>query len=205
MRAEIELALREPCAAKEHQELFANQLEEIQRLTKIVDGLTLLAKADAGQLSIQRAPVRLKDLVEDSFTDAQILAQPKHIMVDLAACEDVLVSGDKNRLKQLLLNLTENAIKYNKPQGRVTISLRRNNGCANLQISNTGPGIPQDKIGRVFERFFRGDEAHNNEVEGCGLGLCIAEWIVKAHGGSISVASSPGKLTTLAVRLPVNS
>jgi signal transduction histidine kinase len=125
--------------------------------------------------------------------------------VDLAACDDVLVSGDKNRLKQLLLNLTENAIKYNEPQGRVTISLRRNNGCANLQISNTGPGIPQEKIGRVFERFFRGDEAHNNEVEGCGLGLCIAEWIVKAHGGSISVASSPGKLTTLAVRLPVNS
>jgi heavy metal sensor kinase len=204
MRAEIELALREPCGVKEHLELFANQLEEIQRLTKIVDGLTLLAKADAGQLRIQRAPVRLKDLVEDSFTDAQILAQPKHITVNLASCEDILVSGDKNRLKQLLLNLTENAIKYNEPQGRVTISLSRNNGCASLQISNTGPGIPPEKIGRVFDRFFRVDEARNNESEGCGLGLCIAEWIVKAHGGSISVASEPGKLTTLAVRLPVN-
>jgi heavy metal sensor kinase len=205
MRAEIELALREPCLVKEHQELFANQLEEIQRLTKIVDGLTLLAKADAGQLTIQKAPVRLKELVEESFADAQILAQARSIRVDLSSCEDIIISGDKNRLKQLLLNLTDNAIKYSQAHGRVEISLNRNNGCASFQVSNTGPGIPPEKIGRVFDRFFRVDEAHNNEVEGCGLGLCIAEWIVKAHGGSISVASEPGKLTTLAVRLPVHS
>jgi signal transduction histidine kinase len=203
MRGELELALREDAPPRDPRELFADQLEEIQRLTKIVDGLALLAKADAGQLSLQRSPVRLKELVEDSFADAQILAQPRKVTVQLTGCEDLTVLGDRNRLRQLLLNLTENAIKYNYPEGTVSMSLTRHNGTAEFKISNTGPGIPPDKINRVFERFYRVDESHNSQMEGCGLGLCIAEWIVKAHNGSLSVDSKPGSLTTFDVRLPV--
>jgi len=112
------------------------------------------------------------------------------------------VRGDRHRLKQLLLNLTDNAIKYNEPAGRVLIALSRHNGTAEFTIANTGPGIAPEKLHRVFDRFYRGDPSHNNAKEGCGLGLSIAQWIVKAHGGTIEIDSKPSNLTTVTVRLP---
>jgi signal transduction histidine kinase len=104
----------------------------------------------------------------------------------------------------LLLNLTENAIKYNQQDGKVNITLTRNNGTAELKISNTGAGIPPEKLPRVFERFFRVDDSHRGGMESCGLGLSIAQWIVRAHNGSISIASEPGQWTTLSVMLPAS-
>jgi signal transduction histidine kinase len=167
-----------------------------------VESLTFLAKADAGQVALAREPVRLDELVEDSFADAQMLARGQKIEVDLAACDQITLCGDRHRLRQLLLHLTDNAIKYNLPQGCVTIALSRSNGTAEFKIANTGPGIPPEKLPRVFDRFFRGDPAHSNTVDGCGLGLSIAAWIVKAHGGPIQIASLPEQLTTATVSLP---
>jgi signal transduction histidine kinase len=203
MRSEIETALRDPATAPAQGEIFAGQLDEIARLTKIVDSLTLLARADAGQLTLNQAPVRLDELVRDSFADAQLLAQPGRKKVELDACQDALVQGDRHRLKQLLLNLTDNAIKYTQPEGQINLALTRQNGTAELMITNTGPGIAPEKLPRVFQRFYRGDPAHNNEVEGCGLGLSIAEWIVKAHGGDIRIGSEVGQRTTVTVNLPL--
>ena len=202
LRGEIETKLREPGVTPHDHEFFAAQLDEIARLAKIVDGLTLLAKADAGQVKLAQEPVRLDELVRDSFADAQLLARPHHLEVELKDCDETTIRGDRHRLKQLLLNLTDNAIKYNRPAGRVTIGLSRNNGAAALTITNTGPGIPAEKLPRVFDRFYRGDAAHSNEIEGCGLGLSIVRWIVKAHGGTILLASDPAKLTTVTVQLP---
>ena len=205
MRAELESALREGHCDDAQRELFVNQLQEIQRLTKIVDDLAFLAKADAGQLPLKSDSVRLDELVRDSFTDAQILAQPGKIAVALASCDEVVVQGDRHRLRQLLLNLTDNAIKYNQPQGSVTMALCRNNGTAELRIDNTGPGITPDRLPRIFDRFFRGDASHNDDVEGSGLGLSIAQWIVHAHGGSIAVSSNPHALTSVKVQMPCRS
>lgn len=204
LHGEIETALNDPAATPAQREAFASQLDELQRLSKIVEGLTLLAKADAGQLALAREPVRLDELVQDSFDDAVILAQPQQIQVTLAACDPVTIRGDRHRLRQLLLNLTDNAIKYNQPAGRVDIRLARTDGSAELVIHNTGKGIPAPVLHRVFDRFFRVDESHSSAIEGCGLGLSIAEWIVKAHGGSIQVASEPDQLTTVTVRLPAS-
>jgi signal transduction histidine kinase len=201
MRGEVETRLREPAITPADREFFASQLDEIARLTKIVDALTLLARADAGQLALAQAPVRLDELLRDSFADAQILAQPGSVQVELVRCDEATVQGDRHRLKQLLLNLTDNAIKYNQPEGRVEFQLIRNNGDAELTIANTGEGIPPDRLPRVFDRFYRGDPAHASTIEGCGLGLSIAERIVKAHGGTIQVASDPFKLTTVTVKL----
>src|ERR1019366_9522474 len=106
-------------------ERSVSQLDELCRLTRIVDGLTLLAKADTGQIALQLEPVRLDELVRDNFADLQILAEPHGIKVELETCEEISVRGDRHRLRQLLLNLADNAVKYNQPQGRVTMSLRR--------------------------------------------------------------------------------
>lgn len=204
LRGELETALREENLNPPQQERLLSQIDEIQRLTKIVDGLTLLTRADAGQIKLNCEPVRLDELVRENFADANILAQPHGIRVCLPSCEEMSVFGDRHRLRQLLLNLTDNAIKYNQPNGDVTISLRRSGESAELQIANTGGGIPPALQARVFERFFRGDSSHSNVVEGCGLGLSIAQWIVAAHHGSIQFVAEPDKLTTVTVRLPLD-
>jgi len=199
----LETALRDPVATLMQREHFASQLDEIQRLAKIVDGLSLLAKADAGQVSLAQDQVRLDELVQDSFSYAQILGQQSRLKVELTACDQVVVRGDRHRLRQLLLNLTDNAIKYNQPDGAVGIELRRNGNFAKLSVSNTGAGISAALLPRVFDRFFRGEPSHNSGVEGCGLGLSIAQWIVRAHDGDIHLASIPEKLTTVTVSLPL--
>jgi signal transduction histidine kinase len=203
MRGELETALLDDNLPAAQKDLLLSQMDEIERLARIVDGLTLLTKADSGQIKLEFEPVRLDELVRESVADAKILAQPHGIQVNLTTCADFTVSGNRDRLRQLLLNLTDNAVKYNEPNGRIAISLSQIDGAAELKIENTGPGVPLELQPRVFERFFRGDTSHSNAVEGCGLGLSIAQWIVSAHKGSIQFISQPRQLTTVTVRLPV--
>jgi signal transduction histidine kinase len=204
MHGEIEMEMNEQNLSAAHREHLASQLDEVQRLTKIVDALTLLTKADAGQIALKSEPVALNEIVRDVFADAQILAKPANLSVVLSVCEEVKINGDKHRLRQLLLNLADNAVKYNQPAGTIEFSLRRDGATAELKIANTGPGISPKILPRVFERFFRGDPAHNSAVDGCGLGLSIAQWIVSAHNGSVKIESQPMKLTTVTVSLPVD-
>jgi signal transduction histidine kinase len=144
-------------------------------------------------------------LVRDSFADAQILAEATGLRVELTACEEIVFRGDAHRLRQLWLNLVDNAVKYNQPQGWVKMALRRAGPLAECTIANSGPGIPSETLARVFDRFFRGDLAHGSNVEGCGLGLSIAKWIVSAHGGTIEMTSQPADATTVTVRLPLSA
>ena len=138
---ETETALRDELLTPAQREQATSQLDELRRLARIVDSLTLLAKADAGQITLAFEPVRLGELVRDNFADAQILAEPHNITVKLENCEDVTVLGDRHRLRQLLLNLADNAIKYNEPHGRVTMCLRRTQMIfLEFTITNTGVG-----------------------------------------------------------------
>jgi signal transduction histidine kinase len=203
MHGELETALREEPGS--NRERLLSQMDEIQRLTKIVDALSLLTKADAGLINLKREPLRMDELTRDSYADAQILARPFNVKVELGQCDEITVPGDRHRLRQLLLNLTDNAIKYNQPNGTVKIELRRAAAGADWVISNTGAGIAPELQGRIFDRFFRGDASHNNAVEGSGLGLSIAQWIVRAHGGVINFVSQPGKLTVVTVQLPAGA
>jgi signal transduction histidine kinase len=204
MRAELGAALRdEPAPTPAQRERLGSVLDEVQRLARIVDGLTLLTKADAGLATLERQPVQLDQLVRECFEDAAILAEPAKVRVELLRREPVVVMGDWGRLRQLLLNLTDNAIKYNRPDGRVTLALWRADGDAALEITNTGEGIPADLQPRVFDRFVRGDGARSKAGDGCGLGLTIVRWIVQAHGGTIELTSRPGETTTVSVRLPL--
>ena len=177
-------------------------IEEIDRLTQIVDGLNFLTKADAGLLHLDRTPVALDELVHEACADARVLAEPAGITVRSDGLAPIAVAGDRRRLRQLLLILTDNAIKYNHPRGSVDIRLRRENDAVLIEITNTGAGIPPEQLDRVFERFFRVDASHNRTIEGCGLGLSIARRIVEAHGGSIRIESDLGQPTTVCVRIP---
>jgi signal transduction histidine kinase len=199
------MELAEESLSASARERASSRLEELQRLARIVDGLTLLAKADAGLINLGRNPIAFHELVQDSFADTKVLAQSWGLTVELESCERATVRGDAHRLRQLLLNLSDNAVKYNRPGGGISMALRLANSSASFTIVNTGPGIRAELLPRVFDRFFRGDMAHSQEPEGCGLGLSIVQWIVKAHQGTINVESRPGGLTSVTVSLPLLS
>lgn len=198
-RAELGPDPNDPAASAWH--LFQNQLDEIQRLTNIVDALTTLTKTDSGMIQLERKPVHLAGLLEEAHEDALILASAQSIKVTLTQCHDAVVTGDRHRLRQLLLILTDNAVKYNQPNGTLSLSLRRAGQNAEIEVTNSGNGIPPEMASHIFDRFFRGD---NQSIEGCGLGLSIAQWIVHEHGGTIEVHSVPGQLTTMKVILPAS-
>jgi signal transduction histidine kinase len=203
MRGEVEMELKATPPDPARQAWMESLLEEIDRLARVVDGLSFLAKADAGQIVIHSEPLDFAELVRDTAEDAQLLANPHGLKVELSSVEAPCpIRGDRHRLRQLLLNLADNAVKYNQPGGFVRIRLWQEPGAAVLEIANPGPGIPGGLNGRVFERFFRLDASHSQTIEGSGLGLHIAQWIVQRHAGDIAVATGPDGLTRATVRLP---
>lgn len=203
LHGEMETAMTEEPLTASQRERIASELDEVQRLAKIVDGLTLLTKADSGQIQLKWASLQFDDLVRDVYADAQILARPESIEVQLTTCEPVTIRGDRHRLRQLLLNLVDNAIKYNEPRGRVTIALGRVGDEGELVVANTGPGISTESLPLIFDRFYRTNSSRVGTSDGCGLGLSIAQWIVAAHDGTIKVESIIAELTTVVVRLPL--
>ena len=189
-------------ASEPERERAATLLEEIQRLSSIVGQLSFLARADAGLLPAAREALNLHELVHDLAEETAILATGSNITVSLSDCQPVVVPGDKMRLRQLLLNLADNAVKYNERSGSIEMSLRKRGDEAVLTIINTGPVLPAELSARVFERFFRGDLAHNSATEGSGLGLSIAKSIVEAHQGTIRYEVRPDGRTEVTVTLP---
>jgi len=167
-------------------ERIASMLEEVQRLSQIVGQLAFLAKADAGQLESAHAQVQLHELVRELMEDLGYLAAVREITPALECCETVVVEGDRMRLRQLLLILGDNAVKHNQSSGSIAVALSCQHDRAVFRITNTGPALPPELRGRVFERFFRGDASHSSSVEGSGLGLSIAESIVRSHRGTLS-------------------
>jgi heavy metal sensor kinase len=203
LKGELEVALRAPRSADTYQKTMRSALEEIDRMAVLVDGLMLLARADAGVLRMDQQPVELDQLVQEIYEQTRILAAHKHIHLQLGIMEPIAVQGDPERLRRLLLNLTHNAIKYTPSGGRVTLSLQRCRDRAALRVSDTGIGLTPEEQERVFQRFYRSDSARLHDAEGAGLGLCIARSIADAHGGTIELDSTPGAGSTFTVLLPL--
>jgi len=203
MHATLEQMLVEDVSPAQKKEKIASMLEEVQRLSSIVGQLAFLAKADAGLLATAREAVALHELVRDVAEESAILGSAAAITVTSSEIDFVIVQGDRMRLRQILLNLADNAVKHNRQGGSVRLSLRHQDGRAVFTIANTGPALPPELSARVFDRFFRGDPAHNSStVEGSGLGLSIAKSIVEAHHGSIDYAVLPDRRTQVTVSLP---
>ncbi len=200
IQANLELLERQPeMAAAERDEAVREASREAHRLTRLVADLLGLARADAG-LSLARQRVELEQIVLASVREARHMAD--QVTVEIEKLEPAALTGDPDRLKQLLLILLDNAIKYTPPGGRVSVSLRRDGANAELTVRDTGVGIPAEALPHVFERFYRADPARSRDPGGTGLGLPIAQWIVEQHGGRITLDSEPGKGTTVAVLLP---
>jgi signal transduction histidine kinase len=183
-------------------------------MADLVESLLTLARADEGRYDLHREPVRLEPLVRDVFETAAILGEESGLTIELPDCEDATVMGDPNRLRQLLLNLVTNAIKYTPRGGRVEISLtRRPHDEVALTVRDTGIGISASDLPHVFERFWRADRVRSRRIAstdsswtlergGFGLGLSIAQWIVQAHGGMLTVQSRLGRGSIFTVVLP---
>jgi signal transduction histidine kinase len=204
IRGEIELALRSPKTPEEYRSVLESTLEEIMRLTSIIDNLLMLAKADQGTYHANFSEVDLKALVDELYEDSEVLAESKNIHVELRAGEPITIVGDRLRLRQLMLNLIDNAIKYTPDGGTVKLSLEGHNGSAVFAVQDTGIGIPLEEQEKIFNRFYRVDKARSRELGGTGLGLSIARWIAELHRGTIGVQSEPNKGSTFTVTLPTN-
>jgi heavy metal sensor kinase len=173
---------------------------ESDRMTRMVGDLLLLAQADAGQ-TIRRERVELDTLLLEVYRQMQPMLEG--VELSIGEEDQAAVMGDTDRLKQLLLNLVDNARKYTPKGGQVTLGLRCEPGWAVLTVADTGIGIPTQDLPHIFGRFYRVDKARSRVAGGAGLGLSIVQWIAQAHGGKIGVQSEPGHGTTFTVRLPL--
>ncbi|MBA4312945.1 MAG: hypothetical protein C0417_09975 [Chlorobiaceae bacterium] len=205
MRAQLENGMKSNANLTELRDTIAECLDETLRMSNIVESLLLLAKNDAGQPIIKSEIINLKDLIEQTFEESKMLASQNSILVSLTNIEDATISGDVDRLRQMLLNLIDNAIKYNHPNGKIEIGLWKENNRAKIIITDNGIGIPEEDIVRIFDRFYRVDKARSRERGGTGLGLAISKAIVEAHSGCVYVRSTPKKGTEFTVIIPLYS
>ncbi len=204
MKGETELALRRARPAEDYKLVMESTLEEIDRMAQIVDELLFLSRADLGEVRIESQPVRLDALVEDIQRQAVVLGQEQEIQVMVGSVALVQVQGDELRLRELLLNLVDNAVKYSRPGGKVEIALARDAGMARLSVTDQGIGISAEAQTRIFDRFYRTDDARAHAKKGTGLGLSICKWIVEAHHGRIEVQSKVGEGSRFTVILPAD-
>jgi two-component system OmpR family sensor kinase len=174
---------------------------ETERMRRLVNDLLLLAQADAG-LKLNLEPVELDTLLLDVYRQTSVMAGG--VALRLGAEDQAMVQGDADRLRQLLLNLVVNALKYTPAGGEVTLGMRRSDGWARVAVSDTGVGIAPDDLAHIFDRFYRADPSRARSG-GFGLGLPIAQWIAHAHGGRIEATSELGKGSTFTVWLPETS
>lgn len=185
------------------EESLASIDQEAGRLTRLVGGLLLLAQAETGKLTLNMRAVELDTLLLEVFQEMRVLAGTK-VHMKMADIDQIQITGDRDRLKQVLLNLVGNAIQYTPQGGDVFMGLAKIGDQVRIIVRDTGPGIPAEDLPFIFERFYRAEKSRTrSKTSGFGLGLSIAQWIVENHGGTIKAESKEGKGTTFAIWLPL--
>ena len=178
--------------------------DEVDRLTRMVGDLLLLAQAESGKIPLAHEVVELDTVLLEVLNQMKILARDR-VVLSLGDIDQVLVCGDRDRLKQVMVNLVGNAINYTPKGGEIVVGLGKVTDRAQLTVTDNGPGIDPEDLPHIFERFYRGEKSRTRQKDGkgFGLGLSIAYWIVRNHGGRIEVNSTLGKGTTFCVWLPL--
>lgn len=210
MRGAIDVALSRPREASEYRQVLASVGEDVDRLRAIAEDLLMLARADAGRIKLEKDPVRLDVLAAEVAESFQHVAMERHVSLNAHCPVPLLVVGDERWLRQLIVNLLDNAVKFSaaahsqQNAASVTIDAGAADGSAWLRVADSGPGIPEEALARIFERFYRADDARSYRVtEGAGLGLSIAAWIVGAHDGQITAENRPEGGSLFSVKLPL--
>lgn len=208
VRTEADVTLSRPARTNEEYRASVVIMQDAaRRLTRIVEDLFLLARADAGHMVVHQSPVYLEDVVVDAARGVRPLADRRGVRVELANMVEAQVVGDADLLGRLLLNLLDNAIKHSPKGATVQVDMSRRNGECNVTVVDAGPGIPEDAKARVFERFFQVDAARartdHTQTSGAGLGLAIARRIAEAHGGRVELVDSRAGRTEFRFTLPV--
>jgi heavy metal sensor kinase len=197
---ETSLRTREPDAAR-LQETMKVLHAEARRMHRLVEDLLTLARADSGELPLERAPVQLEEVVKEACEAVEWMLERRRLRLDLE--DEVTIAADADRLRQLVLNLLSNAAQHTPPDGEVQVVVQRSDGRALLTVRDNGEGIPPEHLPHVFERFYRADSARSSRHGGTGLGLAICRWIAEAHGGALSVQSERGRGTAFTASLPL--
>lgn len=203
MTGELELALRSQKTPERYQDVLSSALQEVLRLSHVVESLLLLSRSDMGQVVLHMEPTNLSDTLADLADAATILGTQKNIYINFRQGEDLYVEADGAKLYQMFLNLVDNAVKYTPAGGMISIAIHREGKWAEIRVRDTGIGIDEGHLRRVFDRFYRVDKARSREEGGAGLGLAIVQWIVEIHRGTIDIESEAGKGSTFIVRLPL--
>lgn len=198
VRSRAEVALQQPRTPDEYASALRSIERESERLGGIVEHLLLLARADTGELPLKRERLYLDDVALDAAGAARVLAQRKGVDLSLTQFDEAPIEGDVTLVRQLVMILIDNGVKFTAAGGRVTMRVANGTGRAVLEVSDTGAGIAREHLPHVFDRFFRGDPSRARS-DGAGLGLSIARWIADEHGAEIAVASEVGKGTRVTV------
>jgi heavy metal sensor kinase len=202
IRGEADVALSRDRDKAEYTEALAIIQDEAERLSRVVDNMLALARADAGQRPLKVEEFYLNDLVEECYKSAHVLAIQRGLSLTVEPAPDIAFRGDEDLLRRMLINLLDNAIKYTQPGGSVVVRLSEEGSSIKMVVSDTGIGIPAESVVRVFERFYRVNKARSRADGGTGLGLAIAKWAAEAHDGTIEVTSEPERGSTFTVVLP---
>lgn len=203
IRAIGEVGLERQGSAQDYRELVGSMLEEVNRLTRLVDDLLMISRGDAGAIRLSRSRVGLLELARDTAALLEPLAEEKQQTLKVAGDQEAVVDGDPVFLRQALVNVVHNAIKYSPPHAATSLRIEREGDRqVSISVTDAGPGIAPEHAERIFDRFYRIDTGRSREAGGFGLGLSIAQWAIQSHNGTIRVSSAPGKGSTFRITLP---
>jgi heavy metal sensor kinase len=203
MQAEATLALSKERTPDDYRKALETISQESDYMSSVIGKLLFLARSDAGKEQLSFEDVDIKELITGLSANIEALAQDKGIKFTVDAKETLTVSGDKVKLRQLFINILENAVRYTPANGNIVVSLVQKDANAVVTIADTGIGIPPEHLPHIFERFYRVDKARARADGGVGLGLAIAKIIAESHKGTIAVASEVGKGTTFTISIPL--
>jgi signal transduction histidine kinase len=202
IRCNAEITLRKNRTEAEYRDVITSLMEDIQKLEKITGDLLLLSRMDSRRIPQTFKRVLLHDVLLRVFEETHEKAHEKHLVFDLDRVDPVEIYADEGLIRTMLVNLIENAFKYTRPGGKVSITLQKQNSQAHMVIEDTGIGIAEEDLPFIFDRLFRVDPSRSIESGGSGLGLAIVQKIILFHGGQISVQSELGKGTVFSIHLP---